>query len=434
MKQPSDTQSQSLVISDVTVIDGTGAAPRPVSAVHIEDGRIAAIGRNLPELDGAARLDGRLKYLIPGLWETQAHVCESAGVLRPAWYAVPHDGMDRITGNLSTYLRYGVTTVVDLGGRTDVLVRARSDQHDRRFIGSRLLLSGAHFNWPGGAFLSPWMNRLVGNIADARREVDRAVLEEQLNILKIVYSHGAPSSSAPKMSPEVLKAIVSRGHHHGIPSAAHVDSADDIIEALDAGVDSPEHMFQPVGDWRGARARVIEACLRANAFWPLTITAFETMSHARDVDWLRRRAGQVSDAELHEAECHPESLWFNLPDSDRERAKERFEAAMETAFEAFKSGVRMTMSTDSGISAIFHGLSTHREMELHSIAGIPNLDVITMATRNAAEKLRVDDSLGTIEVGKVADLVLLTADPLESISNTLEIETVIQAGRICADG
>ena len=67
----------------------------------------------------------------------------------------------------------------------------------------------------------------------------------------------------------------------------------------------------------------------------------------------------------------------------------------------------MTIGTDAGASAIFHGFSTHREMELHSQAGVPNLDILTMATSHAATKLRLGDRLGTIEVGKVADLVLL---------------------------
>ncbi len=418
-----------LVIQDVTVIDGTGAPARRGTVV-VADGLIASVGDAPGELDGAEVLDGQGRYLIPGLWETQAHTCESAGGHRPPWYSVPPDGPALIARNLKTYLRHGITTVVDLGGRTDVLVRARADQRSGAFTGARMLISGAHFNWPGGSYISPWMNRLVGNVADARREVERAAEEEKIDIAKIVYSHGMPSEHLMKMSPEVLRAIVEGAHAHNIPAAIHADGAGDILDAIGAGVDSPEHMFHPVGDWRADRTRIIDACLETGAYWQLTIVLFEVESRARDVEWLRGHAGRVPAALLEEAEHHPQSMWRTFPEQDRQDAIRRFEAARETAAVAHEAGVKMTVSSDSGISAIFHGASTIREMELHAEAGIPNLDIITMATKNAADKLRAGDRLGTITAGKIADLVLLDADPLASIRNVEKINAIIQGGNV----
>jgi imidazolonepropionase-like amidohydrolase len=419
-----------LLIRDAVVIDGTGAGPRQGTVVADDDLITSVSAENEPSADGATVIEGRGKYVIPGLWETQAHTCESAGRHRPPWYSIPPDGPALIARNLQSYLRHGITTVVDLGGRTDVLVRARADQQSGAIVGARMLISGGHFNWPGGAYISPWMNRLVGNVADARREVDRAAEEERIDIAKIVYSHGMPSQHLDKMSPEVLRAIVEGAHAHGIPAAIHADSSGDVLDAIDAGVDSPEHMFFPAGDWRADRARIIEALLDANAYWPLTIILFEALSRARDVDWLHRRSGRVPDALLDEAEHHPASLWLTLPERDRADAEVRFEAALETAGEAHRAGVKMTISSDSGITGIFHGVSTIREMELHVEAGIPPLDVITMATKHAADKLRVGSRLGTVESGKLADLVVLDADPLESIGNVERIHAVIQGGRV----
>src|SRR5262249_61640270 len=131
---------------------------------------------------------------------------------------IPPEGPALIEENLATYLRHGITTVVDLGGRADVLMRARSDQQEGRFQGARLLIAGGHFNWPGGAFISPWMNRLVGSVASARAEVERALQEERIDIVKAVYSHGRPSwPPAPKMSPAVLAALVQGGRAPGLP-------------------------------------------------------------------------------------------------------------------------------------------------------------------------------------------------------------------------
>ena len=419
-----------LLVRDGVVIDGSGAEPRPRTVV-VEDGLITSVTPDGgPDIEGATVIDAAGRYVIPGLWETQAHTCESAGRHRPPWYSIPADGRDLIARNLRTYLSHGITTVVDLGGRTDVLIRVRAEQRSGSVTGARMLISGGHFNWPGGAYISPWMNRLVGNVADARREIDRAAEEEHIDIAKIVYSHGMPSQHLEKMSPEVLRAIVEGAHAHGIPAAIHADSAGDVLDAIDAGVDSPEHMFFPAGDWRADRARIIEGLLEAGAYWPLSIVLFEVLSRVRDVEWLHGYAGRVPDALLDEAEHHPASLFLTLPEGDRADAELRLEAALETAAEAHRAGVKMTMSSDSGISAIFHGVSTLREMELHVEAGIPPLDVITMATKHPADKLRVGDRLGTLEQGKIADLVVLDADPLESIRNVRRIHAIVQGGRV----
>jgi imidazolonepropionase-like amidohydrolase len=423
----------SLAIRDVTVIDGTGAPARAGATVLISGAEIVAItdGEVAAGADAVEVIEGRGRHLIPGLWETQAHTCDSGARHRTPWYLVPPRGRELIAENLRTYLRRGITTVVDLGGRTDVLVAARAAQRDGTIAGARLLLSGAHFNWPAGAFIAPWMNRLVGSVAEARAEAERALTEERVDILKVVFSHGDPANPLGKMSPEVLRAIVERGHAHGVPSAVHADSAGDILAALEAGVDSPEHMFAPEGgaNWREDRARVIEAINGASAYWPLSISLFEAEAHARDGAWLAAHAGEVPQELLEVAQNDPESLWLTLSDRDRDDAAARFEAAMETALVAHEAGVRMTISSDSGVCAIFHGVGTLREMELHEQAGVPNLAILTMATKHAADKLGHGERLGTIEVGKLADLVLLDADPLASIANVRKIHTVIQGGK-----
>jgi imidazolonepropionase-like amidohydrolase len=426
-----DSRDGALLIRDVTLIDGTGAGPRGPVSIVVEDGVITAIcdPADAPA-PGPDELDGRGKYVLPGLWETQAHTCETAGRHRPPWYTVPPNAFEIIGGALRRYLSQGVTTVVDLGGRTDILIRARAAQQSGELAGARLLISGGHFNWPGGAYQSPWMNRLVGSVADARIETERAVSEEQIDIVKVVYSHGMPSTHFDKMSPEVLHAICEQAHRGNRPVAIHADSAADLLEAIEAGVDSPEHMFFPSGDWRADCDQVIEACLRTGAYWQLTIILFEVEAHARDRDWLHAHAGSVPAALLDEVEHHEHSMWRTFPEQDRLDGALRFDAAMEAASRAHAAGVKMTISSDSGISAIFHGNSTIREMELHAEAGVPPLAIITMATKHAADKLGHGERLGTVEVGKVADLLVLDADPLASISNLRRVAAVAQAGRL----
>src|SRR5262249_40065359 len=233
--------------------------------------------------------------------------------------------------------------------------------------------------------------------------------EERIDIVKAVYSHGRPSwPPAPKMSPEVLAALVQGGGEHGGPVAVQANSADDIVESIAVGVDSPEHMFQPGPRWREDLARVIEACLATGAYWSLTIALSEMMAHARDVEWLHSRRGLVPERDLREAEEDATSLWLKLPEQDRADRQARLEAGGGgAAWGAHGPASRRRTGADGGAGAIFQGFSTHGERGLHSEAGVPNLDILPMATGAAAAKLRLADRLGTIEPGKTADLVLL---------------------------
>lgn len=423
-----------LAITNVTVVDCSRESARAPVGVRVERGLITEI-RPMAAFalrDGEASVDGTGKYLIPGLWETHAHICEQGGRLRPPWYSRPEEATPVVADSLRTYLRHGITSVVDLGGRADILAATRIAQESGQIVGSRLFYCGGHFNWTGGAFVSPWMNRLVGTLGDARSEVDRAVAEEGIDLVKIVYSRGLPAwDGFPKLSPEVFRAIVTRAHDHGIPAAIHGDSAADMLEAASVGVDSCEHMFHPVGKgWRDDRARVFEALLANGSYFPLTIVLFEMEAHARDEAWLHERGADVAESTVSEAEAHPESMWRCFPSEDKEDAQRRFEAAMETAAELHRAGVLSTISTDSGVSAIFHGVSTHREMELHEEAGVPPEAILRMATLNAANKLRVGDRYGTVEEGKVADLVLLDADPRKTVKNLRRITALIQGGTL----
>jgi imidazolonepropionase-like amidohydrolase len=170
--------------------------------------------------------------------------------------------------------------------------------------------------------------------------------------------------------------------------------------------------------------------LRSGTWWPMTIILFEAQARARDPSWLRLFEAAVRPGLLDEVRQHPDSMWLNLPDLDRDDARRRLEAAIETAAVASDAGVAMTIGTDAGITGIFHGLATHRELELHAMAGVPERRVIEMATSSAARRFGRADALGSIEVGKRADLVLLAADPLEDITNTRAIAAVIQDGAV----
>ena len=103
---------------------------------------------------------------------------------------------------------------------------------------------------------------------------------------------------------------------------------------------------------------------------------------------------------------------------------------MELAGRAHARGVRLALGTDAGMRAVFHGLAVHRELELYVRAGLTPMEALTAATRSAAAKVGMDGSLGTIEPGKEADLLVLRESPLEDIRNTRQVDLVIKRGEL----
>ncbi len=105
-----------------------------------------------------------------------------------------------------------------------------------------------------------------------------------------------------------------------------------------------------------------------------------------------------------------------------------WERTIELAGRAHRAGVRLSLGTDAGMIAVFHGLAVHRELELLVRAGLTPIQALAAATTAAAAKVGVDERLGTVEVGKEADLLILREDPLDDIRNTRAIDMVIKRG------
>lgn len=415
-----------VLVGDVTVIDGTGNRDCPRADVLLEGPTITRIAppNTLPR-NGVRVVDGGGKFLTPGFWDTEVHLTRTPnGVLAdltPSWA----DGsrMALLAEDLRCYLRNGITTVVDLGGPTEILAQAR----DLLSPGPRLLIVGRQFCARGDRPLPAAMRPNLTEVGSAQEVADavRDLLRYRPAAIKVNH-HGTDRV--------VLDALVAAAAEHGLPVLAHVDDVESAVTALEAGVDNIEHMVAPTTE---GIERIIELCLRQQAYWPLTFTVFEAVRRAGDGSYLdeldlRDDVPQLLLDQL----TGPDSLWWNpevlakVPPL-REHLRSfpaRFEAALEHAERVHRAGVLTTVSTDAGNPAVFHGRATHREMELMVRAGIHPIDVIACATSLAARKFRRDDVLGTVEVGKIADLVLLSADPRLDISNTRAVDLVFQAG------
>ena len=430
-----------VLLRAVTVVPGTDAAPRRGVDVLLAGGLIARIGSGLAP-EEAEILDGTGKFLIPGLWETEAHVTRySSGVWAHMALRWPQEGdPSRVESNLRSYLACGFTTAVDLGGPTEVLAGYRDRQRRGEITGARLLMVGRQLSAPGGLPLIDGrpLSSVVAEVGDpegARAAIRTMVAEHQIDGVKANYTDndGTTVERLPVHSRQTLEAIVDEAHRHDLPVLVHIDAADAAVSALEAGVDNVEHMFAPdPGTVQADVERVTELCVQTGAYWPMTIVFFEALSRLGDPQLLDdlRLDGIIDRRIIDELTDHPDGAWRQAPEPMKARLRARAQAAMTYVGAIHRAGVKLTIATDSGNPGVFHGPSAQREMILTQQAGVPAPEVLRAATSRSAQKLRMLDEVGTVEVGKRADLVLLEADPLRDIANVRRIAKVIQGGRV----
>jgi imidazolonepropionase-like amidohydrolase len=207
-----------------------------------------------------------------------------------------------------------------------------------------------------------------------------------------------------------------------------VDAA---LAALDAGVHNIQHMFQPNPATVAADVeRVVDLCVSTGAYWPFTVALWEGLSRMGEPSLLddREPARTVLPHVLERFLTHPESAWLQADDHMRGHYKKWYDAAMLYLPQVHAAGVKMTIASDAGAPGAFHGSAAMREMVLSVRAGLSPMDVILAATKESATKLRLDRDLGTLEIGKIADMVVLDASPLDDIENISRISSVFQAG------
>jgi imidazolonepropionase-like amidohydrolase len=435
---PRDT---TLVIDGATIIDVETGRRISGSRVVIRQRRIVAVGpaARTAVPAGAQRVDGRGSFLIPGLWDMHVH---SAYI-----------GLGTVM--LPLYIANGVTGVREMFGQL-VALRAYRTQIETgsligpRIVGSGHILDGPKPIWPGSA--------TAANAEEGRRAVD-SLKAAGADFIK-VYS---------VLPPDAWRAIAARAREVGIPFAGHIAGGISAFEASAAGQRSVEHLSnidltcsrdesairrlrdsaRADVDFDAARAlgrqlgsRVMDSfdaakcdslyrTFVANRTWQVP-----TMTVLRNIAYL----DQLSPTDPRLAYV-PKFLVQGWDPKTDFRLKERTPAAWALAKTAYdgqvrmvgamaKAGVSLLAGTDVLNPYVLPGFSLHDELQLLVQAGLTPLAALQAATISPARFFAATDSMGTIAVGKVADLVLLEADPLRDISNTTRIRAVIARGRL----
>jgi imidazolonepropionase-like amidohydrolase len=387
------------LLDEVQLWDGTDSPTQPRRSVEVRDGRIYWIGA-ASEWQGNRTnvrvIDGRARSLIPGLMDCHVHYSSPGG---PDWIARFTDPLPELTLRAvelaETSLRSGVTTARDVGAPSAVNIRLAQAAHAGEVRAPKIHAAGT---WIAHRGTYVAFARHFGESGELRAAI-KAEIDAGADLIKVAlapWNENARAENSPEIpfDDKLLSVAVEEAHRAKFKIACHANDPESCRIAARAGVDSLEHgMFLEPAD--------LQAMASNGTYLVPTMSVWDAMLYyARTVDWPENRKKRAGD----------------LRDSSR-----------KTVSTAITMGVRIALGTDAGGGAARHGRIA-REAELMVESGMDPRDALMAGTSNAA-KLIGEPDRGTIEKGKIADLVLLDGDPLDNISSLRLIAAVFQGGR-----
>jgi imidazolonepropionase-like amidohydrolase len=399
------------LFQDVNIIDVEAGRVVGACNVLVAGGTIAAIGRSQAP-DGVRVVNGAGRYLLPGLFDCHVHVAFNGFLNVQADYRK----------TLKQFLVNGVTQIIDfftVGGSFpgSSPEHVRDDVNEGRVLGPWFLTSYGCLNAPGG-FCSCSVGAAASEVvtmADVERELQR-IHAVRPDFVKIVYDD--VFGTLPNLTPEILGSLIERAHDLGYPAAVHIATLSDAEIAVDRGADILGH---------GIIDPIPQSFLRRMAESGVVMIPTVASYEARSLPRWRIALPAYSPTECtSEYARHDRSIYETK--NQIALYRDAFVQAVRNVPAMLEASVRVVAGSDSGTWYTFPGEGLHRELALYWEHGVPPAVVLRMATIDAARAFRLDDRLGTVAEGKVANLVLLRANPLQDVYATRSIEAVMLRG------
>jgi imidazolonepropionase-like amidohydrolase len=420
---------QTLSITHVTVIDTVTGKTQPDSTVMIQGNRITGIAPSSSITPKAGQMvDGRGDYLIPGLWDMHTHVY---------FDSTAADGTDLV---LPLFLANGITGIRDMGSKLDQVLEARDQINAHALLGPRMVVSGPMLDGPKSTYKAVIP---IATPEDGRKAVDM-LKERGADFIKV-------QSSVPR---DAYFAIAEEAKKVGIPFEGHVPDAIRASEAVAAGQVTFEHLIgifeasspdedkyltgkKTVGmfleTYDPAREATIIQLLAKNHIWQCPTLYWErgqwlvdAIDYNKDPDlayaghsWVIKQWPEAQASILKSLDTDPLPVREKFVDHELDIVRK-----LHAAHVPFLAGT----DTPAGVDVI-PGISLHLELQRFVAAGFTPLEALQTATLNPADFFNRRSDYGTVQIGRIADLVLLRANPLDNIANTRTIDGVVTDGR-----
>ena len=392
--------AQVTALTRATVIDGSGAPPQKDVTIVMENGRIRDMGPRIAVPDGAAVVDLSGKFVVPGIINAHGHV-----------------GAKNADAELRQYALYGVTTTVSQGtDGGDVLVKTRLDQQRGNLRGSRVFTTLHRFD----------PNPEVSTPEQARAKVDE-VVGQGADYVKVwidsLYGMRA------KLSPEVSVAVIEQARKRGRITTAHIYEIADARMMIEAGLNVLAHNVRD----REVDADFIALVRKRNVSLISTLARDEGLiAYAHAPAWIEESYFRKSVPDARMEVLRNQVRQEQLKNPQAPLISAGLKMNMTNLKRMSDGGARIAFGTDSGGAPnrfFVQGYYEHREMELMVQSGLTPMQVIQAFSKGSSEAMGIDKDFGTLARGKVADLLVLEKNPLESITNMRTIETIYLGGR-----
>jgi imidazolonepropionase-like amidohydrolase len=421
-------QAPTLAFVGGTLIDGHGGPPIPNSVVLVAGSRITGVGRvgSLAVPTGATVVSTQGQYLLPGLWDMHVHVMLVGHGNYAHWDSVSPPEWERtiIPAAAKQSLMHGVTSIRDLGGPLDHIIAVRQRIQRGELQGATIYTSGPflqHAPYPG----TEQFRWGIDGVADARAKV-RKLADAGVNVIKLI--------DQDQMTKAEIQAIVDEAHTRRLPVVAHAHRPEEVRLGLEVGVDDFEHTGMqaspryPDDVMRALHERTAQGA-KGPLWWTPTIDVLTNFPRRRDDHEY------LDDPQWYQ--YLPEAMVRDIRQSlDRLDTLQYYRLVpdrgptLATKFRQLReSGARLLIGTDAGVPGNFHGYATAEEMITWVRQyGMDPMETIRAATFWPAMSLGLQDQVGTVSVGKTADLITVRENPLITIETLRHVQMVIKQG------
>jgi imidazolonepropionase-like amidohydrolase len=420
-------QPHETILLNATVIDGTGGAPQPHTAIVIRNGRIAAItrGKIRPAAD-AIQIDCSDKYIMPEIIDCHTHV----GNLKGTSTSSDNYSSGNVRRQLLHFQDYGVGAILSMGTEQPLGVAIR-DSSKNGLIPGATMFSAIYGFGVKGAMPPEGMGMThiyrPTTPEEASRQVQELVAFRPDVIKMWVDDFYGQFSKDQIMKPEIYAAIIKEAHKHNIRVASHLYHISDAYRLVEAGVDAMAHSIRDavVDDFLLAEIK------KRNITYIPTLSLDEfAYAYEDSPGWLDdpffRNSLEPGVFEMITSPAYKDRISKSTVTPQEKTA---LDVALRNLLKLYRAGIPVVLGTDAGASPVrAQGFSEHMEMELMVKAGLTPLEAIAVATGNGAKFLHIDNTRGTLQPGKKADLIVLDKNPLEDIRNTRTISAVWKDG------